>query len=107
MTEPTKRARVLDAIRDLARPCSIQQIKEWMHDRFGYVSVDDVPNYLSALTINDRSRRHNGASEDVLIKARVKGTRHVRYWFYDPDANGPAPHTASEDLDWTYNRGTR
>lgn len=105
--EPTKRARGLDAIRDLARPCSTQQIKEWMHDQFGYVSVDDVPNYLSALTVNDRSRRHNGASEDVLIKARVKGTRRVRYWFYDPTTAGPSPHLASEELDWTYNREAR
>lgn len=104
MTGTTKRARVLDAIKDLARPCSIQQIQEWLEDRFPGVPTSDVGNCLSALTVNDRSRHHNGRAEDVLIKARVRGTQHVRYWFYDRATDGPKPHTESEDLDWTYNR---
>ncbi len=104
MTEPTKRERVLDVIRGAKGPCSVQHIKEQMRDQFGYASVEDVSNCLSALTINDRSRHHNGAPQDLLIKARVRGTTQVRYWLYDRATDGPKPHTASEDLDWTYNR---
>ena len=105
MTEPTKRERVLDAIKGLAQPCSIQQMQEWLEERFPGVPVSDVSNYLSAMTVNDRSRHHNGRAEDVLIKARVRGTQRIRYWFYDRSTDGPAAHTTSEDLDWTYNRG--
>jgi Fe2+ or Zn2+ uptake regulation protein len=107
MTETTKRQRVLDAIRAQGGPCSIQAMKEWLEDRFPGVPTSDVGNLLSALTVNDRSRRHNGRTEDVLIKARVRGTQHVRYWFYDQATNGPAAHTTGEDLDWTYNWGAR
>jgi hypothetical protein len=101
----TKRERVVEAIRELGRPCSVQQIKEQM-DRFGYQSLADVPNCLSNLTINDRSRRHNDGENprDVLIKARLRGTPHVRYWFYDASTDEPSSHVTSEDLDWTYNR---
>lgn len=107
MTEPTKRERVLDAIRGLARPCSIQQMQERLEERFPGEPTSDVGNLLSAMTVNDRSRRHNGRPDDILIKARVRGTQHVRYWFYDQATNGPAAHTTGEDLDWTYNRGAR
>jgi hypothetical protein len=111
----TKRDLVVQAIRELGSPCSIRDIKEWMAERFDYSSYDDVPNCLSALTINDRSRRHNdkgrkdftpvsGHPRDVLIKAQVRGTSHVRYWFYDHMTAAPTPHVAREDLDWSYNR---
>lgn len=104
MAHATKRERVLDAIRAQGGPCSIQQIREWLVDRFHGVPTSDVGNLLSALTINDRSRHHNGRAKDVLIKARVRGTPFVRYWFYDRATDGPSAHTTGEDLDWSYNR---
>jgi hypothetical protein len=115
MEKTTKRDHVLLAIKALGRPCSVRDIKEWMADRLYYPSLEDVPNYLSTLSINDRSRHHNDKSRkdftlasthplDLLVKARVRGTKNVRYWFYDHLTGDPAAHVSREDLDWSYNR---
>jgi hypothetical protein len=115
MERMTKRDRVLEAIKAIGRPCSIKTMQEWLEHRYAGPPYADVPNYLSALTVNDRSRRHNDRGRknftpdphhprDLLIKARVRGTKFVRYWFYDHATDAPTAHVSNEDLDWSYNR---
>lgn len=104
-----KRDQVLEAVQAIGRPCSVAEITAWLEKHRRGPVWSDVRNNLSALTINDRNRRHNGDKRgnvapdpsdprDALIRVEVRGGEDVRYWLYDFATGGPAPYAEHEDL---------
>lgn len=104
----SKRDQVLEAVKAIGRPCTERQIREWLETYRPGVPRTDVRNALSALTINDTNRHHNGDKradptpdpnnpKDALIKIRVRGGRNVRYWLYDFATGEPTPFAAHAD----------
>lgn len=88
---------VLEAVKSIARPCSVKEITDWLKHHYPHKDSSDARDNAALLTVNDANRRHHdrgrqdfrtdrGNPKDALFRnGRYKG---VTYELYRPMAHG-------------------